>query len=1042
MSRAAFPLPLYMLLLVFPLGIPSPGRGQTEPRPPVPLATAHEVPLPWTGNLNCTAVTPEGLLLIGGKGLHSYDGHTLLRHFEDEFEVVFGLHAPRTGRIYFSAYHSFGYIRELPEGNLELVRLSDRLPQEYRGAKVFLTTHANGNEIFYTSFFHVFRHGKNGTFTIWRTEGSYPRLLPYGEEMLISDAGVGGGLFRIAGEELQRIPGSEVRNIGEGIIGGVPRRGGHLFMTGNGRLLTFDGERVRALQAVPPLPLGPEESLYKLAGIAEGRILALATDESCFVLSADGHLEQRIRPADLPLMRLAGALSTDARGAVWMDATTALLRLGFDLPVRGFHRRHGIEGGILQLLEWEDRLYFTIAGSGKPRAFTLAAYPENRYRAEAVAGISRILGTIGDWLVYTRNAVPESVFYRRGLHGPERRLPSVVGGATWFHGSSVDEKTAYLNTPEGFLKLRAEAEGIRIAGSIELPGNLPDQIAETASGIVWISNGVGGVYRIEMSSPEMTSTVYGQGDGLPAAWIRPFEVEGEVLFASPNGIHTFVAREERFRLAPAFDRMPEHTPVEFTDIAVTRDGDIWVLTDNGGGVFFKQADGSYIWQVGFLGQLPGNRLSGLQLSSDGEALYAWGLEGILKIDLAAAKAVFREDDLEPAAYIRRIEDLATGEVLRESLHPRDLDLSVAYRQRNLRLLASSTNPWMNGHRAYQFRGGNGGGWSKWTMNPAKVLPNLWEGKHRLQLRTGKHFADPGEAVALSLRIAPPLLRSWPAYLLYALAGTGIVLGTSGLRSRQLKRSNARLEALVSERNEQLQHQNDRLQQLNREKDEFLGIASHDLRSPLGAIVGAAEVLQESAGRLGEDDRELIKGIIDQGRTGLTCLGNLLDLNRIEEGKVAGDIREVDLLELTRNVVASLEQSAEKKGLSLQWTTAAPVRVSADPALASQCVENLLSNALKYSFPSSVVDIAVYAEPDRGLVAIRDFGQGIKEEEKERVFTRFAKLSARPTAGETSTGLGLAIVKRLMDAMGGTVSCESEWGRGSVFTLSWPLSGKS
>jgi signal transduction histidine kinase len=1042
MNCVAFPLPLLPLLLVFLPGIPVLGSARAEPKPPMPMATAYEVPLPWTGNLSCTEVTPEGLLLIGGRGLYSYDGHSLLEHFEDDFERVLGLHASRTGRIHFAAYHSFGYIRELPEGNLELVRLSDRLPEEHRQTKVFFNTHAVGNEIFYTSFYHVFRYGKNGHFTIWETEGSYPRLLPYGDKMLISDAAVGGGLFRIEGKELQRIPGSEVRNVGEGIIGGVPRRGGHLFMTGNGRLLVFDGERLRAREAVSPLPLGPEEILYKLVGIAGDKILALSTDESCFVLSAEGELEQRIHREDLPLMRLAGALSSDARGAAWMDATTALVRLNFDLPVRAFHRRHGIEGKVLRLVEWKDRLYFTISRSGMPRAFRLAAYPENRYRAEEVAGVSNILGRIGKWFVYTRSAAPRSVFYRRGLHGPERRLPITGSGGAWFYGSSIDERRAYLYTRKGLFKLHADAEGIRIAGSMELPGNLPDQIAEKGSGIAWISNGVGSVYRIDSSSPEMTSTIYGRADGLPAGWIRPFEVEGRVLFASPKGIHTFVAEEERFRPEPTFEVMPEHTPVEFTDIAVTPGGDIWALTHDGGGVFLQQPDGSYIWHVGFLGKLPGNRLSGIQLSSNGEALYAWGLEGILKIDLAAAKALVRDDDHEPAAYVRRIEDLATGEVLRESLHPRDLDLPVPYRQRNLRLLASSTNPWMNEHRAYQFRGGNGGGWSKWTMKPTKLLADLWEGEHRLQVRTGKHFADPGEAVALSLRIAPPFLRSWPAYLLYALAGAGIVIGISGLRSRQLKRNNARLEALVSERNEQLQRQNDRLQQLNREKDEFLGMASHDLRSPLGAIVGAAEVLQESADRLGEDDRELIKGIIDQGRTGLTCLGNLLDLNRIEEGKVVGDIRELDLLELTRNVVASLEQSAEKKSVSLQWTTASPVRVSADPALASQCIENLLSNALKYSFSSSVVEIAVYAEPDRGLVAVRDYGQGIKEEEKDRLFRRFAKLSARPTAGETSTGLGLAIVQRLMDAMGGTVSCESEWGRGSVFTLSWPLAGKS
>ncbi|HEY3913530.1 MAG TPA: HAMP domain-containing sensor histidine kinase [Verrucomicrobiae bacterium] len=233
----------------------------------------------------------------------------------------------------------------------------------------------------------------------------------------------------------------------------------------------------------------------------------------------------------------------------------------------------------------------------------------------------------------------------------------------------------------------------------------------------------------------------------------------------------------------------------------------------------------------------------------------------------------------------------------------------------------------------------------------------------------------------------------------------------------------------------LQHALAKLEVSNQEKTEFLGIAAHDLKNPLTVVIGSAELLRliEDAGQR----EQLIGKIIGSSTKMLQLIKNLLDANAIEEGRFASGIERCDLQELMRECVHENGATSARKEIRLELETVAPCWAMADRPGALQVLDNLVSNALKFSPAKTTVHLSATTNGPIALLAIRDEGPGISEEDLKKMFGKFMRLSARPTGGESSNGLGLSIVKRLAERMSGTVRCDSRLGQGATFVLELP-----
>jgi len=258
---------------------------------------------------------------------------------------------------------------------------------------------------------------------------------------------------------------------------------------------------------------------------------------------------------------------------------------------------------------------------------------------------------------------------------------------------------------------------------------------------------------------------------------------------------------------------------------------------------------------------------------------------------------------------------------------------------------------------------------------------------------------------------------------------------------EIRKHEAMLEAQAAEiarTNEELTRQNALLEQLNLEKNELMSILSHDLRNPISAIRMLAESIGES-GRSEEYIRRKAGQVADTADSVLVLAKNLLDINRLESGRMQLDSDPVPVKPIIARAVENHRRWAEQKGISLHAALPDddPIALGDDSAV-MQIIDNLVSNAIKYSSRGDQVRVSLASTDDDVHIVVEDDGPGFSREDFSRLYQKFSRLSAQPTAGEPSTGLGLSIVKRLVDSMQGSIRCESEEGNGARFEVTLPL----
>lgn len=278
---------------------------------------------------------------------------------------------------------------------------------------------------------------------------------------------------------------------------------------------------------------------------------------------------------------------------------------------------------------------------------------------------------------------------------------------------------------------------------------------------------------------------------------------------------------------------------------------------------------------------------------------------------------------------------------------------------------------------------------------------------------------------------------------------GIILDISREKDaeREIKESRRNAERLGAEIlmvNQSLNETNETLQRINTQKNEILGVAAHDLKNPLGAVVGFAGALRVC---LDEKNLELFRpemvdeadSIEQSARHMLNIINGLLNASALEDGAVELALTECEMDLLIGSVISMNDASSRRKEITVHLEAEAGCVVVGDLQRLQELVDNLLSNAIKYSPRGSQVWVRVsHSSPATVQISVRDEGPGLTEDDKRRLFGKFQKLSARPTDGETSTGLGLSIAKSIVTLHGGRIWAESDLGLGSTFFVDLPV----
>jgi signal transduction histidine kinase len=294
------------------------------------------------------------------------------------------------------------------------------------------------------------------------------------------------------------------------------------------------------------------------------------------------------------------------------------------------------------------------------------------------------------------------------------------------------------------------------------------------------------------------------------------------------------------------------------------------------------------------------------------------------------------------------------------------------------------------------------------------------------------------------------------YILLLIAGTLIILGGLLISNRlKIRKKNALLEDTnnsleatqlelleqkkkLQKQSEEINRKNFELIELNQEKDSLMGVVAHDLKTPLANIDGLGYLIRDS-GIINKEQNEYLELIQKVSKDGIKLINDLLVLNKLEGGTYEQKFEKIEVAQLCRSLLKTHQPLAADKNIKIELIEDYHNKgiIQTDESSLRRILENLISNAIKFSAPFTAVVLEVKEEPFFFEFSVKDQGPGIKEDERQFLFKKFHRLSNKPTGGESSTGLGLSIVKGLIMQLKGEISVETEVGQGSTFKVVLP-----
>jgi signal transduction histidine kinase len=294
------------------------------------------------------------------------------------------------------------------------------------------------------------------------------------------------------------------------------------------------------------------------------------------------------------------------------------------------------------------------------------------------------------------------------------------------------------------------------------------------------------------------------------------------------------------------------------------------------------------------------------------------------------------------------------------------------------------------------------------MRAAIYAPMLWEGKGIGVIWVARDFVGPFSEKEIAL------LKTFADQAVIAI-------------------QNARLFHEIQDKSRQLEV-------ANKHKSEFLANMSHELRTPLNAIIGFSEVLLERMfGELNEKQDDYLKDIHSSGKHLLTLINDILDLSKVEAGRMELEPSTFDLPSAISNAMTLVRERAHRHGIKLVLGADPNLgEIVADERKLKQILVNLLSNAVKFTPDGGRIDINAHRDADNVVIAVRDTGIGIAREDQDAVFEEFRQVGRNYTNKQEGTGLGLALTRKFVELHGGKIWLDSEPAKGSTFTFTIPI----
>jgi signal transduction histidine kinase len=965
-----------------------------------------------------------GVIYAGNNyGVLRFDGSSWSNFPTPRGGLVRSVAAAPDGKIYAGAVGEFGYLARDYAGRMQWHMLSDELDSTFRNFADVWRIFPTSKGVYFSSFQYLFLFSHHGELIrVWQPLTQFRPSFVLNDRFFIHQ--IDDGLYEMAGDSLVKVPGHLPKDAL--VYAMLPSNEGFVIQTRSHGVFRLTGNGIEPHRWLAAKELD-DRQVYDAMMLSDGRYAFATLRGGLVVTTQDGRIERIVtKSVGLPDNCVYDVFE-DRSGSVWLALNNGISRVELISPLSVFNESSGLEGSVFSISRHREKVYagtnlgvFQLNERDFEHPWRFVQLPGLRTQSWALLSTGdRLLAATssGIYLITDQTARPIDPSYSFVLY----RSPS-------------DTTVIYVGHRQGIGRLRLSPQQVKYD---RIHSEIDEEIryiAETPDGSLWLAGAFDGFIRIHdgrVMRLHPNSDVRSRAN-------RIFQISQGALFVTDRGVMVYDAGDS-LRLDTTISRLLPNEGRDVMRLAEDQWKQLWIRRERlETGKISTDSSGEY------LSYTPFSRISQLADVSliwpEGRYVWFGGYDGLLLYRGISDPWMTIRNPIPGFSNLMITVMLGSDSILYAGNGNAPGTVELPYDFANLHFEIATPGQFDVAPRRFQYRLLPGDSVWKETSEKRINYSRLPDGSHIFEVRLADvHLRN--QITRFPFSVATPFYRQWWAILLAMTGISGLFVLIMRIRQDVLERERGRLQALIDQQTAALQSKNAELLQVNEKKNEYLGVVAHDLRNPLTIIMGYAHVLSMDLSEKSADYEEMKKNIDYIIRTTEHMnrfVTELLDIASIEAGKVRLEKDRFDLTELVTQCAHHYQRQAIVKEIILSLIPSRqPRMVDADQFKINAVLDNLITNAIKYTRPGGNVTIQFDDRDGQHVVHVRDTGLGLSPEDLKRIFVSFKRLSAKPTAGEPSTGLGLAIVKKVVEIHGGRVWVESEKNKGSQFSFSLP-----